>query len=64
MCDFQSKEEGSRCGLVYNCKYPEKKTCQAVHTEIAFLLKLQEKLVTTISHIDNSIETLRKETQA
>jgi len=43
---------GGRCEHVFTCNYPEKKTCQAVRTEItymsrrleAYVVKMKEKL--------------------
>ena len=50
--------DGQRCPRVMRCKYPEKKTCRAVITEIDYLRGESKRLV---SDIDNKIDKLTKE---
>ena len=51
------KDDG-RCDRLYVCKYPERKTCQAVHAEIAHLKQEQVRLINTSIRIDHTIEML------
>ena len=51
-------KEGSRCDRLYVCKYPERKTCQAVHAEIAHLKKEQVRLMNQSIQIDHTVEKL------
>jgi len=53
-------QRGSRCDRVYCCNYPEKKKCQAVHAEIAYLKKEQVRLYNSSIQIDHTIEILAK----
>lgn len=53
-------EDGQRCARIYPCNYPEKKNCQAIHTEIAHLKNEQLRLMNTIIQIDHTVETLLK----
>jgi len=50
--------DGKRCPRVMRCKYPEKKTCRAVITELNYLRNESKRLV---SDIDNKIDRLTKE---
>lgn len=50
--------EGTRCDRLYVCKYPERKTCQAVHAEIAHLKQEQVRLMNQSIQIDRNIEIL------
>jgi len=51
-------KEGSRCDRLYVCKYPERKTCQAVHAEIAHLKQEQVRLINQSVQIDRTVEKL------
>lgn len=51
-------KEGSRCDRVFTCKYPERKTCQAVHAEIAHLKQEQVRLINQSIQIDHTVEML------
>ena len=51
------KDDG-RCDRLYVCKYPERKTCQAVHAEIAHLKKEQVRLINQSVQIDRTVEML------
>jgi len=47
-----------RCNKVKSCNYPEKKTCMAVHNEIAYLRDRQDKIV---ENFTKRIEELEKD---
>jgi len=49
---------GERCDRVWLCNYPEKKTCQAVHVEIAYLKQEKKRLVAVSINLDNRVEEL------
>ena len=51
------KDDG-RCDRVFTCKYPERKTCQAVNAEIAHLKKAQVRLINQSIQIDRTVEKL------
>jgi len=48
----------SRCDRVWRCKYPEKATCQAVHSEIAYLNQEKKRLAAVSINIDRRVEEL------
>ena len=39
---------GGRCSKVFSCKYPEKKTCMAVKSEIDFIEQNSKQRITEI----------------
>lgn len=39
---------GSRCARVFRCTYPEKKTCEAVKTELDYLKEHSRQLIDEI----------------
>ena len=39
---------GGRCQRVFACKYPEKKTCEAVKTELTYLREHSKQLIDEI----------------
>ena len=49
---------GERCNRLWLCNYPEKKTCQAVHAEIAHLNQEKKRLVAVSINLDKRIEEL------
>jgi len=49
---------GERCDRIWTCSYPEKKTCQAIHTEISCLAQKQEHLLQVHSNIDIRVKEL------
>ncbi len=51
-------QNGSRCDRVYLCNYPEKKTCQAVHAEIAYLEHEKNRLIVVSMNLDMRIQEL------
>ena len=51
------KDDG-RCQRLCVCKYLERKTCQAVHAEIAHLKKEQVHLMNQSIQIDHTVEKL------
>ena len=51
-------KNGGRCDHIYSCKYLEKKTCQAVHAEIAYLKQRQMQLPNVSTWLGHKIETL------
>lgn len=46
---------GNRCERLDLCKYPERKTCQAVYAEIDYLKKAKERHQQCIVNIENRI---------
>jgi hypothetical protein len=42
--------KGSRCCRVFECKYPEKKTCRAVDAELEHLHQEMERQVAAIAN--------------
>lgn len=55
-CRFIQKD--GRCPRVWTCSYPEKKTCQAVHAEIAHIKGEQKRLIQVCSNLDERVEEL------
>ena|GEM_PF-6578447 len=53
-------KDGSRCARLYVCKYSERKTCEAVNTEIAHLKNEQIRMANVIVNIDHTIGLLAK----
>jgi len=53
-------EEGHRCERLYRCKYPERKNCQAVHAEIAYLKERQRQLIKQSGDINAEVEEVIK----
>ena len=51
-------KDNGRCERLYVCKYPERKTCQAVHAEIAHLKQEQVRLINQSIQIDHTVKTL------
>ena len=51
---------GHRCERLYRCKYPERKNCQAVHAEIAYLKERQRQLIKQSGDIDAEVEEVIK----
>ena len=51
-------QEDGRCSRVWTCSYPEKKTCQAVHAEIAQIKVEQKRLLQVSSNLDERVEQL------
>lgn len=52
--------DDGRCCRVFVCNYPEKKACQAVTAEIAYLKQSQVRMCNSSIQIDHTIETLAK----
>ena len=52
--------QGERCERLYRCHYPERKTCQAVHTEVAYLKEHQRQLIKQSGDIDVKVEEVIK----
>jgi len=50
--------KGERCERIYVCRYPERKTCQAVHTEIAHLEQEKNRLIVVSINLDMRIQEL------
>lgn len=50
--------KGERCDWVWLCKYPERKTCQAVPAEIAHLNQEKERLAAVSINLDKRLEKL------
>lgn len=50
--------EGVRCGGIMRCRYPEKKTCKAVDTEIAYqkerLRKIAEQVKAKVFQLERN----------
>ena len=42
--------KGSRCCRVFECKYPEKKTCRAVDAELEYLHQEMERQVASLAN--------------
>lgn len=51
-------QNGSRCDRIYCCRYPERKTCQAVNKEIDHLLHEKNRLLVVSMNIDMRIQEL------
>ena len=51
-------QNGSRCDRVYCCNYPEKKKCQAVHAEIAYLEHEKNRLIVVSMNLDMRVQEL------
>lgn len=47
--------QGERCQRVFDCHYPEKRTCKAVDTELAYL---KQQAVDTIQQIHAKMKQL------
>lgn len=50
--------KGGRCDRVYLCNYPEKKNCQAVHSEIAYIEGEKNRLIVVNKTLDMRIQEL------
>jgi len=50
--------KGSRCCRVFECKYPEKKTCRAVDAELEYLHQEMERQVAFLA--DKEAQLLRE----
>ena len=56
-CWFMARfAEGIRCKQAYSCKYPERATCKAIETEIAYL---EGRLSTLVVEYARKIDRLR-----
>jgi len=51
-------QEDGRCCRIWTCSYPEKKTCQAIHAEIAHTKVEQRRLIQVISTLDERVKKL------
>ncbi len=50
--------DDGRCSRVWACSYPERKTCQAIHAEIAYIKGEQRRLIQVSSNLDERVEEL------
>jgi len=51
-------QDDGRCPRVWTCSYPERKTCQAIHAEIAHFKGEQRRLIQVCSNMDERVEEL------
>lgn len=51
-------QEDGRCARVWTCTYPEKKKCEAIYAEIAFIKQEQKRLMQVSANLDERIEQL------
>lgn len=51
-------QDDGRCPRVWTCSYPEKKSCQAIHVEIAHIKGEQRRLLLVSSNLDERVEEL------
>jgi len=51
-------QQDGRCCRIWTCSYLEKKTCQAIHAEIAHTKVEQRRLIQVISTLDKRVKEL------
>ena len=45
--------DGIRCKRIFDCKYPEKLTCKAVGSEIAYIKEYTQQVIRDIQELSN-----------
>jgi len=53
-------QDDGRCCRIWTCSYPERKTCQAIHAEIAHLKVQQRRFIQVSSNLDGRVDQLAK----
>jgi len=51
-------QDDGRCCRIWTCSYPEKKTCQAIHAEIAHIKGEQKRLIVVHTNLGLCIKEL------